>query len=188
MKAKKYRILKNIQLLLIFLLTCFVANAQEPYTHAASDKVDFEYNPKINEFIKLDTNNVNIWRIGKPDKSKFNSAYSGNNVIVTDLKKYYPPNIHSSFIMKFFDKYKVPDGYNYKIGIEGFYKIESDSFMAKFESIPQDGRDFLKRKPPKSVRTAPLRSKAADSVPLPKNAGHPLRRTPDETSGRFVHR
>ena len=119
--------MKKLKLFGLFLLTCVVANAQKPYTQEIRDIVDFENNLKVIEYIKLDTSNGDIWRIGKPDKPKLYSAYSGTNVIVTDLKKPYPPNIHSSFIMKFFNKYKVPDGLNYKIGIQGFYQIESDS-------------------------------------------------------------
>ena len=45
----------------------------------------------------------NIWQIGKPQKTIFNSAYSLPNAIVTDTIYNYPPNNLSAFNFKIFD-------------------------------------------------------------------------------------
>jgi hypothetical protein len=49
--------------------------------------------------IKNDTNPGNIWQIGQPSKTVFDSAYSVPNAIVTDTLLPYPVNNHSSFII-----------------------------------------------------------------------------------------
>ena len=54
--------------------------------------------------LKIDTSIVgNIWQIGKPHKTIFDSAYSHPNAIVTDTIHYYPPNNFSAFTVKIFD-------------------------------------------------------------------------------------
>ena len=117
---------KHFLIALIFF--CFgFSEAQTILDGDKKEWITFEDTSIIKEYIKLDTNKGNIWRIGKPAKFKFNSAFTPQNAIVTDLKGYYPTNTHSSFIMKFFYKYDVPEDTRVKIGIEGNYKIDSDS-------------------------------------------------------------
>ena len=54
-----------------------------------------------NEFssilIDIDTASSNIWQIGAPQKSIFDSAATTPNVIITDTINYYPSNNTSSF-------------------------------------------------------------------------------------------
>lgn len=45
------------------------------------------------------SNPNNIWQVGKPQKTKFASAHSVPNSIVTDTLNYYPCNDTSSFIL-----------------------------------------------------------------------------------------
>jgi len=54
--------------------------------------------------LQIDTSFVgNIWQIGKPQKTIFDSAYSYPNAIVTDTINNYPPNNLSAFNFKIFD-------------------------------------------------------------------------------------
>ncbi len=101
-----------------------------PTLFAQIDTVNFETPaPHIN----IDTNSGNIWQIGKPNKTVFDSAYSGSNAILTDTLLPYPINNTSSFTLCFelyggqpsikfkhrFDSDTLNDG--------GFVEISSDS-------------------------------------------------------------
>ena len=53
---------------------------------------------------KIDTSVAgNIWQIGKPHKTIFDSAYSRPDAIVTDTIHDYPANNLSTFAIKIFD-------------------------------------------------------------------------------------
>ncbi len=82
--------------------------------------------------LKIDTSLAgNIWQIGKPHKTLFDSAYSRPNAIVTDTIHYYPPNNFSAFTVKIFDP-----------AWTGFYIADEDhiSFKHKFDTDSlQDG-------------------------------------------------
>ena len=82
--------------------------------------------------LKIDTSTTgNIWQIGKPLKTIFDSTYSYPNAIVTDTSHYYPPNNFSAFTVKIFDP-----------AWTGFYinDVEIISFKHKFDTDSlQDG-------------------------------------------------
>ncbi len=61
------------------------------------DTITFE-NPY--EYIKIDTSNECIWQIARPHKVFFDSAFSGEKVIITDSVNYYPTNNLSFFDFK----------------------------------------------------------------------------------------
>ena len=61
----------------------------------------FDTNPNNSLFVHLDTLSGNIWQIGKPQKTLFNSAYTGTKVIVTDTLNSYPVNNVSRFTFAF---------------------------------------------------------------------------------------
>ncbi|MGD0712010.1 MAG: T9SS type A sorting domain-containing protein [Bacteroidales bacterium] len=67
------------------------AKAQQFYY----DTVSFE---KHASEIVIDTTGGNLWQIGKPQKTFFNSAHSGTKAILTDTINDYTPNDTSSFI------------------------------------------------------------------------------------------
>ncbi len=52
-------------------------------------------------FITLDTNNNNVWQIGPPQKTHFNSAATTPNVLVTDTINAYPARDTASFWFSF---------------------------------------------------------------------------------------
>lgn len=60
-----------------------------------TDTTTFEFNTTN---IIIDTTAGNLWQIGHPQKSNFDSAYSGIQAILTDTLNFYPPNDTSSFI------------------------------------------------------------------------------------------
>ncbi len=74
----------------ILFLFCYTANAQPTL-----DTVSFE-SPSTK--ILIDTTGGNVWQIGKPQKTYFDTAHSGINAIQTDTLNAYPPNDTSSFI------------------------------------------------------------------------------------------
>jgi len=79
------------KLILLFILSFSISNMYAQY----ADSINFEQpNAKI---VILPTSN-NLWQIGTPHKTFFNSAHHGNRAIVTDTMSNYPPNDTSSFL------------------------------------------------------------------------------------------
>jgi len=90
---------------------------------------DFENNYGCyNDYLWIDTisDTNNIWQIGVPQKTIFNSAYSLSNAIITDTINPYPVNDTSSFIyVNIAECMGSPcSGVNL---ISGQYKVNSDS-------------------------------------------------------------
>ena len=77
---------------ILFILTLVYhrTNAQTTF-----DTVSFE-TPTTK--IIIDTVGNNLWQIGQPQKTYFDTAHSGTNAILTDTLNAYPPNDTSSFI------------------------------------------------------------------------------------------
>jgi len=77
------------------------------------------------EFIRIDTSSTNIWQIGIPQKSYFDTAYSFSKAILTDTTDSYPINNTSYFdlyIGEFNNQY-----YPYNIFISFKHKFDTDS-------------------------------------------------------------
>ncbi|MFI5220854.1 MAG: hypothetical protein ACHQK8_00905, partial [Bacteroidia bacterium] len=84
--------------------------------------INFETKNYSNLLFIDTSNHKNIWQIGKPNKSKFDSAYSKPNALVTDTLNPYPINDTSRFIIK------NSIGYGYLGTSLGFYyKLNTDS-------------------------------------------------------------
>ena len=82
------------------------------------------------EYLSIDTSAQNIWQIGVPNKTFFNSAYSINHAIVTDTVNDYPPMNTSWFDLKIGD-FNYSNYYDYGIYLEFKHKFDTD--------IGQDG-------------------------------------------------
>lgn len=68
-------------------------------TKAQTETVDFDGSLFR---IEIDTAYAeNIWQVGRPSKTFFDSAYSAPNAIVTDTVNFYPINNQSSFTLGF---------------------------------------------------------------------------------------
>jgi hypothetical protein len=103
----------------------------EDTTHYHSLIIDYEQNPD------------NIWQIGKPDKTIFNSAHSQDNAIVTDTVSSYPPSDTSVFTMY----HKAQKGFIQGVvaTFEGFYKVDSDTLFdyGKIEFSPDNRSTWI---------------------------------------------
>lgn len=53
----------------------------------------------LHEWIIIPSPDSNIWQIGKPVKTHFDSARTGDIAIVTDTLNYYPSNIDNHFLL-----------------------------------------------------------------------------------------
>lgn len=72
-------------------------------------------------FVHIDTSANNIWQIGKPQKTIFDSSATEPNVIVTDTINNYPINNASSFHIDV-----IPWGTNGILGIQWKQKLDMD--------------------------------------------------------------
>ncbi len=80
-----------------FLFLPFLSGAQ--YLKQYFDGADSDaYNAL---FVAIDTTGGNVWQIGRPQKTIFDSAATFPNVIVTDTINSYPPNDTSSFTVTY---------------------------------------------------------------------------------------
>ncbi|MCD6113381.1 MAG: T9SS type A sorting domain-containing protein [Bacteroidales bacterium] len=113
--------MKNLILLLTISLTSIQSFAQ--HWTEVWDTITFE---KPYEYLVIDTSSQNIWQIGEPNKTFFDSAYSINNAIVTDTLNYYPINNYSYFDLKI-GAFNYNGYYPDDIFIEIKHKIDTDT-------------------------------------------------------------
>ena len=112
---------------LVLCLGAVVSNAQ-----GFSELISFDYGDTMyHHFLTIDTQNYhhNIWQIGKPQKTFFNSAYSLPYAIVTDTVSPYPVNDTSVFYLKLpvtniYPKYELHFLYQLDIDTNAIAKIE----------------------------------------------------------------
>jgi len=105
--------------LIIFVFCSVTSNAQWAY-----DSVTFEQpTPKI----VINPSANNLWQIGSPQKTFFNSAHTGAKAIVTDTINNYPPNDTSSFT------YIIHNAYTSTCAtcLEFWHKYDMDSIADK---------------------------------------------------------
>ncbi len=113
--------MKNLFLLLTISLTTLQSFAQ--LTEFVLDTITFE---EPYEYLVIDTSSQNIWQIGEPNKTFFDSAYSVNNAIVTDTLNFYPLNNYSYFDLKI-GAFNYNDYYPGDIFIEIKHKFDTDT-------------------------------------------------------------
>jgi len=92
--------MKKYLLLLFYVLVSSSVNAQKTPPDDCAYLFSFDDTLHWHRII-IDTVNDtnNIWQIGEPSKTIFNSSYSGNRAILTDTLNTYPPNDTSSFTL-----------------------------------------------------------------------------------------
>tara|TARA_B100000508_G_scaffold91658_2_gene71441 strand:+ start:4322 stop:5209 length:888 start_codon:yes stop_codon:yes gene_type:complete len=71
------------------------------------------------------SNPNNIWEVGIPNKTVFDTAYSGTNSMITDLDSPYPVNDTSYFILEYQAGYGFSHWQN--VDLHGYYWVNSDS-------------------------------------------------------------
>lgn len=74
---------------------CLIMLSNRANAQSDTDLVSFEI-PSLE--IVIDTAGGNLWQIGEPQKTFFNSAFAGTKAILTDTVNYYPANDTSAFI------------------------------------------------------------------------------------------
>lgn len=113
--------LMNRKLLLLTFLTFFYGtlHAQQIRLQQYLDGADTGANAIL---IDLDTSSSNIWQIGPPQKTIFDSAATSPNVLVTDTINYYPKNNTSTFSFKVSTK-----NIFYIVAIRWKQKLDMDS-------------------------------------------------------------
>lgn len=88
--------------------------------------------------VYIDTLNAdNIWQVGQPQKTLFDSAFSAPNVIITDTVEFYPNLNHSEFIVI------APNFYG-GIGMDLYHRFNTDT-LADYGRIEvsYNGVDWL---------------------------------------------
>lgn len=107
---------------------------------------NFEDTTHHNCLILKDSNS--IWQIGTPQKTLFNSAYSGNRAICTDTLNNYGISDTSSFIVKHVAQqgwfsFGIPGLYHARI-FSGWYWVDSDTLndYGIIEFSPDNGTSW----------------------------------------------
>lgn len=93
-QTPKPLIMNVFKLILISLITFIFSNTHAQYGTIDWEKMIFD---TASPYVVIDTSLQNIWQIGTPDKSIFDSAYSNNICLITDTIISYPVNNHSYF-------------------------------------------------------------------------------------------
>lgn len=112
--------MKKFSIILIIIFVSIKSYAQ--YTEFVWDTITFE---EPYEYIEIDTSNQNIWQIGEPNKTVFDSAFSKTKAIITDSINFYPINNYSYFDLKI-GNFNI-DYYPYDIFIEIKHKFDTDT-------------------------------------------------------------
>lgn len=135
--------MKNIIILLLVIPLSLSAQLPQSY---ALYIFNFEDTTHHNCLIIEDSNSV--WQIGTPQKTIFNSAYSGNRVVCTDTLNSYGPSDTSSFIVKHVAQdgwfsFGIPGLYHARI-FSGWYWVDSDSLRdyGTIEVSPNNGTSW----------------------------------------------
>ncbi len=128
------------------IITIFTALLLANITFAQTDYIiDFDSPYSQNNHIMIDTlsNPNNIWQIGVPDKTVFDSAYSLANAIVTDTINPYPINDTSSFILKHIRQGEL--GGNESLQLNFWFKMNTDSLTdyGKVEASIDNGTTWI---------------------------------------------
>lgn len=138
---------KPILTIVLLIYSFFTAYCQLMYPLTFEDNdtnVYFDNIPaKDHLFIDTISNPNNIWQIGKPNKSIFNSAYSVPNAIITDTTHTYPINEMSSFIIKNTANYGFY--FLYEVSIAGYYNVNTDTLTdyGKIEFSSDNGNTWI---------------------------------------------
>lgn len=131
-----------VTLSFVFFVSCLFSQP----TEFTWDTVTFE---SPCSYISIDSSSQNIWQIGVPNKTIFNSAYTPTHAIVTDTINYYPINNHSYFDL-YIGHFNIDPIYNSgyypgDIFIEIKHKFNTDTLLdGGFISVSWDkGNTFI---------------------------------------------
>jgi hypothetical protein len=113
--------MKKQIILASFVFLCMDSYSQNDYP-INWDTIQFE---EPYQYLVIDTSSQNIWQIGRPDKTIFDSAFSKINAIVTDTIGFYPVNNYSYFDL-YIGEFNYFYEYPYDIFIDFKHKFNTD--------------------------------------------------------------
>jgi hypothetical protein len=134
--------MKKVFILMFFLqLSSSLFSQKEFMCYLDFENNNFCYQDTL--MIDYVSNPNNIWQIGKPVKTLFDSAYSMPNAIVTKLDSVYPVNDTSSFIIIHFADFALRDFGTMWINLQ--YQINSDTLKdyGTIEFSPDNGLTWI---------------------------------------------
>ena len=139
---KKMKMKKHILLLLTFFLMIKLGYSQRSWQCL----LNFETSLHCwGDTLWVDTvnNHNNVWQIGQPNKTIFNSSHSAPNAIVTKLDTFYPTNDTSSFIISHIADMAL-NAYGI-MWINADFKINSDTLSdyGIIEFSPDNGHTWI---------------------------------------------
>lgn len=127
---------------LVLIVFSFSAQAQ---WHDCLNFITFESTDVLYPItIVIDTHNYhnNIWQVGKPQKTVFDSAHFSTNAILTDTINTYPPNDTSVFVLKVPRILAINSRIFYEIAFN--YQLDIDSTtIAMFEVSIDSGLHWI---------------------------------------------
>lgn len=110
----------------------------DPFYSFDTHSIDYEC-----FFHRDTTDTVNMWQIGRPEKSVFTAAYSGSRVIATDTVNNYRPNDTSYFIIA----HRVGSATTswHWTAIHGYYNVHTDvsTDFGTIEFSPDNGHTWI---------------------------------------------
>ncbi len=99
--------MKQLYILITLLFCSQITSAQAPHYQYFDGA---NTTPSTSIMVTIQTSSMNIWQIGKPQKTLFSSASTTPNVIVTDTINYYPKNNVSTFTFAILNPYWPASG------------------------------------------------------------------------------
>ena len=128
---------------------CGILTFQIGFVDDVITSYSIHYTKLYDEFFRLETDTVsnpdNIWEIGHPDKTIFNSACSEPNVIITDTSNTYPINDTSVFIVKHVSDWSGGFQLHHTVILQGKYQVNCDTLtdFGKIEFSPDNGLTWV---------------------------------------------
>lgn len=84
----------------ILILLCLVITFSTSYSQKTVFNDTLRFDTSVPVYLTIDTTQPNnVWQVGAPSKTPFNSAWSAPNVLITDTTDLFPPGNTSSFTL-----------------------------------------------------------------------------------------
>jgi len=114
--------MKKVILLGYLISLALISESQTTHTLGGLIFTDSLKLKPLNDWITINNPESNIWEVGKPNKSYFNSSHIGKQAIITDSVNTYPNKLDDYFYIT------IPSVHNMGEGILSFYhKYDTDT-------------------------------------------------------------
>jgi len=127
------------------IIVLFLFNSGYIYSQTNCDNYCLTFDDTLcSNHLFIDTANapLNIWQIGRPQKSSLDTSIFNSNVIITDTTNPYPTNNYSVFVIR--NQATAGDIYGCKM-FQGGYHVGTDSLkdFGKIEFSPDNGSTWI---------------------------------------------